>query len=88
MARNNYHKFSESSSSTEFEVVKVRHTWTINNFSLSCEQTGQSLISTFSVGTNDEKSEWYLELYPKGDTKKSNKYVSVSYTWINVRENQ
>lgn len=84
-------EFLESWSSTQIKVVKLRHTWTINNFSFCSQINGEKLVSpTFSTGINGDKSEWYLYLYPKGKDKEDGEYVGcfLSLVYFNMREIQ
>lgn len=71
--------YFESWSCTQTQVVKLRHTWTIDNFSLiCCQDNGVPLVSpTFSAGSNDKNLEWCLYLNPKIQCLESNDYMSL-----------
>uniref|UniRef100_A0A0N5C027 Speckle-type POZ protein-like (inferred by orthology to a human protein) n=1 Tax=Strongyloides papillosus TaxID=174720 RepID=A0A0N5C027_STREA len=59
------------------DVNNFKHKYTIQNFSLRSEMTGEKIISpTFVIG-GKERSEWRLEIYPNGDDEDSKEYVSV-----------
>uniref|UniRef100_A0A0K0F3C5 Speckle-type POZ protein-like (inferred by orthology to a human protein) n=1 Tax=Strongyloides venezuelensis TaxID=75913 RepID=A0A0K0F3C5_STRVS len=54
-----------------------KYKYTIENFSLRPEKTGEKIISpTFVVGSK-ERSEWCLWVYPNGEEEESKEYVSV-----------
>jgi len=62
---------------TELSVLKCSYMWTIKNFSLLREKTGEAIeSSTFSGGPKDELR-WCLELYPKGFDEDSADYISI-----------
>uniref|UniRef100_A0A0K0FD94 Speckle-type POZ protein-like (inferred by orthology to a human protein) n=1 Tax=Strongyloides venezuelensis TaxID=75913 RepID=A0A0K0FD94_STRVS len=58
-------------------VNDFKYMYTIKNFSLRPEKTGEKIISpTFVVGSK-ERSEWCLWVYPNGEEEESKEYVSV-----------
>ena len=65
--------FSRSQSS----VIRLEHTWVIDNFSLLPQKTGESLVSTVFCDQSEEKVEWQLELYPKGENEQSKNFISL-----------
>uniref|UniRef100_A0A0K0EVZ1 Speckle-type POZ protein-like (inferred by orthology to a human protein) n=1 Tax=Strongyloides venezuelensis TaxID=75913 RepID=A0A0K0EVZ1_STRVS len=59
-----------------------KYVYTIENFSLSPEKTGEKIISpTFVIGSK-ERSEWRLHIYPNGNEEASKEYVSVFLTLL------
>uniref|UniRef100_A0A0K0FD85 Speckle-type POZ protein-like (inferred by orthology to a human protein) n=1 Tax=Strongyloides venezuelensis TaxID=75913 RepID=A0A0K0FD85_STRVS len=59
------------------DINNFKYKYTIENFSLRPEKTGEKIISpTFVVGSK-ERSEWCLHIYPNGDNEGSKEYVSV-----------
>lgn len=59
---------------TQMKVTKFSYLWTIDNFSLRTEKTGEVLnSSTFSTGNN----EFCLRVFPKGNTEEYKNYVSL-----------
>uniref|UniRef100_A0A0K0EZY9 Speckle-type POZ protein-like (inferred by orthology to a human protein) n=1 Tax=Strongyloides venezuelensis TaxID=75913 RepID=A0A0K0EZY9_STRVS len=62
---------------SQTDVNNFKYEYTIQNFSLRPEKTGEKIISpTFVVGS-EERSEWHLWVYPNGDEEESKEYVSV-----------
>ncbi|KAH7979804.1 hypothetical protein HPB49_011115 [Dermacentor silvarum] len=62
---------------TQVRINKFSYMWTIKNFSLCWEETGEVLkSSTFSAGAND-KLKWCLKLNPKGVDEESKDYLSL-----------
>ncbi|KAH7954972.1 hypothetical protein HPB49_023517 [Dermacentor silvarum] len=70
---------------TDQKMVKLSFLWTITNFSLCREATGQALLSsTFSAGEQKPVT-WRLRLYPRGASEKCAEYVSVFLVSYNTR---
>uniref|UniRef100_A0A0N5B6T1 BTB domain-containing protein n=1 Tax=Strongyloides papillosus TaxID=174720 RepID=A0A0N5B6T1_STREA len=64
------------------DVNNFKYIYTIENFSLCSEKTGEKIISpTFVIGSKD-RSEWCLSIYPNGRGEKSKEYVSVFLTLL------
>uniref|UniRef100_A0A0N5B3M8 MATH domain-containing protein n=1 Tax=Strongyloides papillosus TaxID=174720 RepID=A0A0N5B3M8_STREA len=64
------------------DVNNFKHKYTIQNFSLRSEKTGEKIISpTFVIGSK-ERSEWCLHIYPSGINEDSKEYVSVYLTLL------
>uniref|UniRef100_A0A0N5BZ90 BTB domain-containing protein n=1 Tax=Strongyloides papillosus TaxID=174720 RepID=A0A0N5BZ90_STREA len=59
-----------------------KYMYTIENFSLRTEKTGEKIISPIFVIGSKERSEWRLEIYPNGQGEKSKEYVSVFLTLL------
>uniref|UniRef100_A0A0N5CBU0 BTB domain-containing protein n=1 Tax=Strongyloides papillosus TaxID=174720 RepID=A0A0N5CBU0_STREA len=59
------------------KVKKFNFECTVENFSRRPEKTGESIELLSGVIVNEDISEWGLNIYPKGDEKDSNEYVSV-----------
>uniref|UniRef100_A0A0K0F3J7 Speckle-type POZ protein-like (inferred by orthology to a human protein) n=1 Tax=Strongyloides venezuelensis TaxID=75913 RepID=A0A0K0F3J7_STRVS len=67
---------------SQTDVNNFKYMYTIQNFSLRPEKTGEKIISpTFVVGS-EERSEWCLLVYPNGDEEESKEYVSVYLTLL------
>uniref|UniRef100_A0A0K0FFU7 Speckle-type POZ protein-like (inferred by orthology to a human protein) n=1 Tax=Strongyloides venezuelensis TaxID=75913 RepID=A0A0K0FFU7_STRVS len=76
-------KLNNGSCNIQTKVTKFNYTFSIQNFSLRTEKTGKKIKSpTFVIGWKN-RSEWCLWVYPNGDRKESNEYVSVFLTLLN-----
>uniref|UniRef100_A0A0N5CHC3 BTB domain-containing protein n=1 Tax=Strongyloides papillosus TaxID=174720 RepID=A0A0N5CHC3_STREA len=63
--------------SNQTDANNFKYKYTIQNFSVRPEKTGEKIVSpTFVVGSK-EKSEWCLHIYPNGENKYLKEYVSV-----------
>uniref|UniRef100_A0A0N5CAB1 Speckle-type POZ protein-like (inferred by orthology to a human protein) n=1 Tax=Strongyloides papillosus TaxID=174720 RepID=A0A0N5CAB1_STREA len=63
-----------------------KYKYTIENFSLRPEKTGEVIFSpTFKIGSK-ERSEWRLQIYPNGRFKALEEYVSVYLFLIKPHE--
>ena len=76
----------------EGEEVKFNFAWTIKNFSTRPENPGESLYSSvFSLQAPDDiKSDWRLQLYPKGEGGEDSDFLTVyadnnSERWVWVK---
>nr|XP_050033705.1 protein roadkill-like [Dermacentor andersoni] len=70
---------------TDQKMVKLSFVWTITNFSLCRQATGQALLSsTFSAGEHKPVT-WRLKLYPRGAREKYADYVSLFLVSYNTR---
>ncbi|XP_075543635.1 protein roadkill-like [Dermacentor variabilis] len=70
---------------TDQKMVKLTFVWTITNFSLCRQATGQALFSsTFSAGEHKPVT-WRLKLYPRGASEKYADYVSLFLVSYNTR---
>jgi len=68
------HSWTRSRSS----VIRVNHTWMIENFSLLPQKTGQCLWSSmFSDNQLERKIDWKLKLYPKGEVNKYHGFIGL-----------
>ena len=56
----------KSWSKSHHSVVRLEHTWILDNFSLLPQHTGQFLFSPIFSDLSDKKVEWKLQLYPRG----------------------
>uniref|UniRef100_A0A0K0EZZ2 Speckle-type POZ protein-like (inferred by orthology to a human protein) n=1 Tax=Strongyloides venezuelensis TaxID=75913 RepID=A0A0K0EZZ2_STRVS len=64
------------------DVNNFKYEYTIQNFSLRPEKTGEKIISpTFVVGSK-ERSEWCLHICPNGQDEDSKEYISVYLTLL------
>jgi len=78
MAKPNYRAeastaVAKSWSHTKVKIIKVRHTWTISNFSFLAEALNSSKFSAEGY----DRIKWYLRLYHQGASKESEDYVSL-----------
>ncbi|KAH9364555.1 hypothetical protein HPB48_017720 [Haemaphysalis longicornis] len=79
MASRTMCKVTDITCETRVDVEKVSYTWTVRNFSLRREETGEKVVSSkfsmpkflFSVPA------WFLHLYPNGEDAESEGYVSL-----------
>uniref|UniRef100_A0A0N5BJS7 MATH domain-containing protein n=1 Tax=Strongyloides papillosus TaxID=174720 RepID=A0A0N5BJS7_STREA len=58
-------------------VNNFKYMYTIENFSLRSEKTGEKIISSIFLIGGKERSEWCLHIYPNGATEENKGYVSV-----------
>uniref|UniRef100_A0A0K0EZY8 Speckle-type POZ protein-like (inferred by orthology to a human protein) n=1 Tax=Strongyloides venezuelensis TaxID=75913 RepID=A0A0K0EZY8_STRVS len=67
---------------SQTDVNNFKYEYTIQNFSLRPEKTGEKIISpTFVVGS-EERSEWCLHICPNGQNENSKEYISVYLTLL------
>uniref|UniRef100_A0A0K0EWN4 Speckle-type POZ protein-like (inferred by orthology to a human protein) n=1 Tax=Strongyloides venezuelensis TaxID=75913 RepID=A0A0K0EWN4_STRVS len=67
---------------SQTDVYNFKYKYTIQNFSLRPEKTGEKIISpTFVVGSK-ERSEWCLHIYPNGQDEDSKEFISVYLTLL------
>lgn len=63
-------------------VIQLKHTWIIPNFTLLPHNRGEKLYSSIFSDPSENKMEWQLQLYPKGENEESNNSISV-FLWLN-----
>uniref|UniRef100_A0A0K0F351 Speckle-type POZ protein-like (inferred by orthology to a human protein) n=1 Tax=Strongyloides venezuelensis TaxID=75913 RepID=A0A0K0F351_STRVS len=67
---------------SQTDVNNFKYKYTIQNFSLRPEKTGEKIISpTFLIG-NKERSEWCLHICPNGQDEDSKEFISVYLTLL------
>ena len=63
---------------TKVKVVRVSHTWTIENFTFCGLANGGHLSSrVFSANNSELTPKWRLKLYPKGDLEDDKEFISL-----------
>ena len=67
-------------SRNQSSVIRLEHTWVVENFSLKPQETGEYIISPISSDQSDEKLIWKLKLYPKGNTKETSSAFILLHT--------
>uniref|UniRef100_A0A0N5C047 Speckle-type POZ protein-like (inferred by orthology to a human protein) n=1 Tax=Strongyloides papillosus TaxID=174720 RepID=A0A0N5C047_STREA len=73
---------ADDSSNIQPKVNKFSYVFSIQNFSLRTEKTGEKITSlNFFTGWKN-KSQWNLSIYPNGQSEDSKEYVSVFLTLI------
>lgn len=63
-------------SRTRMAVTMLAHKWTIDDFAMRPEETGQRIRSPTFSGTEGAKGKWCLFVYPKGYSENWKDYVS------------
>ncbi|XP_037521121.1 speckle-type POZ protein B [Rhipicephalus sanguineus] len=70
---------------TNQKFVKLAYLWTISNFSLCQQRTGQALLSSAFSGGNNEPVTWRVKLFPRGSDEYYEQFVSVFLVSCNTR---
>uniref|UniRef100_A0ABD2X6L4 MATH domain-containing protein n=1 Tax=Trichogramma kaykai TaxID=54128 RepID=A0ABD2X6L4_9HYME len=81
--------FEEIEACTTLNVEQCTITWTINNYSSIVKDVPGKYLSSpkFSLG-NAAKRQFYLRLYPGGETEKSSKFISLFVYWNKTNNKQ
>lgn len=78
-------RVEESSCLTDQKIVKLSHLWTIRNFSLCQQRTGEALLSTTFSGGEIKPVTWRLEVFPRGCDAAHEYFVSLFLVSCNAR---
>ncbi|KAH6927442.1 hypothetical protein HPB50_003477 [Hyalomma asiaticum] len=78
-------RVEESSCLTDQKIVKLSHLWTIRNFSLCQQRTGEALLSTTFAGGETRPVTWRLKVFPRGCDAAHEYFVSLFLVSCNAR---
>lgn len=78
-------RVEECSCTTSQNVVTLSYLWTISNFSLCQQRTGQALVSSAFSGGNNKPVTWRLKLFPRGSDEDYEHFVSIFLVSCNTR---
>lgn len=67
----------KSWSRSHSNVIRLEHTWIVENLSLQPQKNGACSYSPIFSHPSEKQAEWKLQLYPKGETEESKDHISL-----------